>query len=378
MEHGKENQQVLKTAQRVVIKVGSSLVTNNGKGLDYQALTRWADEIAYLRREGKEIVLVSSGAIAEGIQRFGWSQRPKGLPELQAAAAVGQMGLIQAYEKVFHRSGLICAQILLTHADYADRTRYLNTRSTLLTLLKLGVIPIINENDTVATAEIQFGDNDTLSALVANLIEADALIILTDQAGLYTADPRKTPDATLVQFAYAGDIALETMAGGAGSLVGTGGMVTKVIAAKRAALSGVHTVIASGKEKSVLRRLAQGETIGTTLFAKNTPLVAKKQWIVNHIKLLGKLFLDQGAVEAIAETGSSLLPIGVTHLEGQFDRGDVVSCIDKEGREIARGVVNYSAQEVEKICRLPSTQISAVLGYLAEMELIHRDNLVVL
>lgn len=375
--HTIENREVIKRARRIVIKVGSSLVTNEGKGLDHSALTRWAEEIAYLRQIGKEVVLVSSGAIAEGIQRFGWASRPKSLPELQAAAAVGQMGLIQAYEQVFHQLGLLSAQILLTHADYADRTRYLNARSTLITLLKLGVVPIINENDTVVTTEIQFGDNDTLSALVANLIEADALIILTDQSGLYTADPRKDKNAKLIEFAYAGDITLEEMAGGAGSFIGTGGMYTKVIAAKRAALSGAHTIIVSGREETILKRLAEGEAIGTTLFAQKTPLVAKKQWIVNHVKLLGKLYLDEGAVNALGKMGSSLLPIGVIKVEGDFVRGDVVSCVDQEGKEIARGVVNYASQEVQKIRGVATHQIAPILGYLQDVELIHRDNLVV-
>jgi glutamate 5-kinase len=369
---------ILQKAHRLVIKVGSSLVTNEGKGLDHHALKRWAQEIAQLHQMGKEVVLVSSGAIAEGVQRLGWLKRPTAVPALQAAAAVGQMGLIQAYESEFAKLGLLTAQVLLTHADYADRTRYLNARSTLMTLLKLGVIPIINENDTVVTAEIKFGDNDTLSALVTNLIEADALIILTDQSGLYTADPRKDAEATLIQVANAGDPALERMAGGSGSQVGTGGMYTKVIAAKRAAHSGAHTVIASGKEASVLVRLAQGESIGTALMALTTPLAAKKQWIVNHLNLPGKLYVDAGAVRAICEKGSSLLPIGVTQIEGNFTRGDVVRCFNLAGEEIARGIVNYSREDAQKIMRLPTGQIHTMLGYIDEAELIHRDNLVIL
>jgi glutamate 5-kinase len=369
---------LLQKAQRFVIKVGSSLVTNEGKGLDHGALKRWAQEIAQLHQMGKEVVLVSSGAIAEGVQRLGWPKRPTAVSALQAAAAVGQMGLIQAYESEFAKLGLLTAQVLLTHADYADRTRYLNARSTLVTLLKLGVIPIINENDTVVTAEIKFGDNDTLSALVTNLVEADALIILTDQPGLYTADPRQDTQATFVQRAHAGDIALEMMAGGAGSAVGTGGMYTKVIAAKRAAHSGAHTVIASGKEPLVLVRLAQGEAIGTVLVAHTTPLAAKKQWIVNHLNLPGKLYIDAGAVRAICDKGSSLLPIGVVQIEGQFARGDVVCCFNAEGKEVARGIINYPREEAEKIMRLPTGHIHAALGYIDEPELIHRDNLVLL
>lgn len=372
------NHSIIQDAHRLVIKVGSSLVTNNGKGLDHEALKRWAWEIAQLHKQGKEVALVSSGAIAEGVQRLGWLKRPVSVPELQAAAAVGQMGLVQAYESEFRQLGLLTAQVLLTHADYADRTRYLNARSTLLTLLRLGVIPIINENDTVATAEIKFGDNDTLGALVTNFIEADALIILTDQQGLYTADPRKDKSATLIQEAYAGQPDLEKMAGGVGSSLGSGGMYTKVIAAKRAALSGAHTVIAWGREESVLLRLAQGESIGTTLVAHTTPLAAKKQWIVNHLRLPGELYLDAGAAHAICKMGSSLLPVGVTRIEGEFARGEIVRCISPDGREIARGIVNYASDEAQKIVHLPTGQISAVLGYSHEPELIHRDNLVVL
>lgn len=369
---------IIHHARRLVIKVGSSLVTNDGQGLDHQAIKRWAQEIAQLRHLGKEVVFVSSGAIAEGVQRLGWIKRPTALPELQAAAAVGQMGLIQAYESEFRKLGLLTAQVLLTHADYADRTRYLNARSTLLTLLKLGVIPIINENDTVVTAEIKFGDNDTLSALVTNFIEADALIILTDQQGLYTADPRKDTSATLIQSARAGDIALEAMAGGAGSLVGTGGMYTKVIAAKRAAHSGAHTVIVSGHEPAVLIRLAQGELLGTLLIAYSTPLAAKKQWIINHVNVPGELYLDAGAVHAICTMGSSVLPIGVTQIKGEFARGEVVRCFNMDKQEVARGIVNYTNEETQKIMRVPTGQIYSTLGYVNEKELIHRDNLVIL
>jgi glutamate 5-kinase len=368
----------IQDAKRIVIKVGSSLITNEGKGLDHSVLARLAQEIAFLCQLGKEVVLVSSGAIAEGMQRLGWLKRPFALPELQAAAAIGQMGLVQAYESEFRELGLLTAQVLLTHEDYADRTRYLNARSTLLTLLKLGVVPIINENDTVVTDEIKFGDNDTLGALVTNLIEADALIILTDQQGLYTADPSKDTSATLVHEAKAGAMELEQMAGGAGSSVGTGGMLTKIIAAKRAARSGADTIIADGREALVLRRLIQGEPIGTRLIAQTNPLAAKKQWIVDHLQLPGKVHLDAGATQAIIEQGSSLLPIGITQVEGIFDRGEVVRCLDPNGHEIARGIINYGSNEARKLIHMPTGQIKVVLDYSEEPELIHRDNLVVL
>ena len=369
-------QSVICASQRIVVKVGSSLVTNDGKGLDHAALTRWAGEIADLARRGKQVVLVSSGAIAEGLQRLGWSTRPKAVHELQAAAAVGQMGLAQAYETAFRAHGLKTAQVLLTHEDLADRTRYLNARSTLTTLLKLNVVPIINENDTVATSEIRFGDNDTLGALVTNLIEADALVILTDQQGLFTADPRKHPDATFVYHANAGDPALEEMAGGAGSSVGTGGMITKIIAAKRAARSGAATVIACGREANVLSRLADGEAIGTQLVPAASPLVARKQWLADHLQLAGRLVLDAGAAEAGAHKGTSLLPIGVVAVEGQFLRGEVLACVDAAGQEVARGLVNYSSDEARQIMRHATREIEGILGYIVEPELIHRDNMV--
>ncbi|XZG70369.1 glutamate 5-kinase [Chitinibacteraceae bacterium HSL-7] len=369
-------QSVVGAAQRLVVKVGSSLVTNEGKGLDHAALSRWALEVAELVRAGKQVALVSSGAVAEGVARLGWRSRPSSIHEKQAAAAVGQMGLCQAYEAAFRQHGLKTAQVLLTHEDMADRTRYLNARSTLLTLLGLGVIPIINENDTVVTAEIKFGDNDTLGALVTNLVEADALIILTDQQGLFTADPRSNPDATLISEDIAGRVELEAMAGGAGSSVGTGGMYTKVIAAKRAARSGAATVIACGREANVLTRLAQGEAIGTALIAQTTPLAAKKQWIADHLQLRGRVTVDDGARRALVERGSSLLPIGVIAVDGDFQRGEMVACVDADGREIGRGLVNYSALEARRIQRLPTGQIEAVLGFIDEPELIHRDNLV--
>jgi glutamate 5-kinase len=366
------------TARRLVVKIGSSLLTNDGRGLDHDAVERWALQMAELKRAGKEIVLVSSGAIAEGIKRLGWTARPSAIHELQAAAAVGQMGLVQAYESAFSKFGLHTAQILLTHEDLSDRRRYLNARSTLFTLLGLGVIPVINENDTVTTDEIRFGDNDTLGALVTNLVDADVLVLLTDQQGLYSADPRKDPLATLVPTARAGDPALETMAGAAGSPLGRGGMLTKVLAAKRAARSGASTIIASGREEEVLTRLAAGQTIGTTLIAPDASLGARKQWLADHVRVAGRLLLDAGAVRALAREGKSLLPIGVTRVEGTFERGEVVGCFDPDGREVARGLVNYSAAEASRIVRRPSSQIEAILGYVDEPELIHRDNLVLL
>jgi glutamate 5-kinase len=369
---------VIKQAQRLVVKVGSSLVTNNGAGLDREAISRWAQQIALLIASGKEVVMVSSGAIAEGMQRLNWVKRPSEVHELQAAAAVGQMGLAQVYEGCFAQHGLVTAQVLLTHADLADRERYLNARSTLFTLLNLKVVPVINENDTVVTDEIKFGDNDTLGALVANLIEADALVILTDQQGLFSADPRKDPAATLIQLAQAGDPELERMAGGAGSKVGTGGMLTKITAAKRAARSGAATVIASGREPDVLTRLAAGERIGTELRAPVERLAARKQWMADHLQLKGRIYLDEGAANALRSGGKSLLPVGVQHVEGDFLRGDIVSCLNAVGQEVARGLVNYSAAETRKIAKQPSSQIKALLGYIDEPELIHRDNLVVL
>jgi glutamate 5-kinase len=369
---------IVESAQRLVVKVGSSLVTNEGQGLDREALARWAKQIAALRLQGRQVVLVSSGAIAEGMQRLGWKRRPRAVHELQAAAAVGQMGLIQVYESCFREHGLITSQVLLTHEDLADRKRYLNARSTLRTLLALGVIPIINENDTVAIDEIRFGDNDTLGALVTNLIEADVLVILTDQTGLYDCDPRKHPHAKLVAEGRAGDPALQAMAGGAGSSIGLGGMLTKVLAAQRAARSGAHTVIASGREPDVLLRLASGEAIGTQLVADRPTLAARKQWLADHLQVRGRLTLDAGAVKALKVDGKSLLPIGVFEATGDFERGEVVSCLDEAQREIARGLVNYNAAETRRILRTPSSEIEAKLGYIDEPELIHRDNLVLL
>jgi glutamate 5-kinase len=369
---------LLKSARRLVVKVGSSLVTNQGQGLDQAAIARWAAQIAQLRTRTKEVLLVSSGAIAEGMQRLGWTRRPQAMHELQAAAAVGQMGLVQVYESCFREHGLHTAQVLLTHADLADRQRYLNARSTLRTLLALGVVPIINENDTVVTDEIKFGDNDTLAALVTNLIEADCLIILTDQAGLYSRDPRVDSTAELVRDATAGAPELEAMCGKPGSHIAKGGMLTKVLAAKRAARSGAHTVIASGHEPEVLLRLVEGEAIGTQLIAETMPIAARKQWLADHLQVNGRLLLDAGAMRALVKGGKSLLPIGIKRVEGTFDRGAVVACISPEGKELARGLVNYGANEARRILGKPSSEILSVLGYVDEPELIHRDNLVLL
>lgn len=369
---------LLLDAKVIVVKVGSSLVTNNGNGLDKVAIAAWAAQIAALVQQGKQIVLVSSGAVAEGMQRLGWKKRPVAVNELQAAAAVGQMGLVQMYESCFTLHQLHTAQVLLTHDDLADRKRYLNARSTLRTLLDLKVIPIINENDTVVTDEIRFGDNDTLGSLVANLIEADTLVILTDQQGLYSADPRKDINAKFIQHATAGDVALEKMAGGAGTSVGTGGMLTKILAAKRASRSGANTIIASGREKNVLVRLSAGEVIGTHLQTTEMKTTARKQWLADHLQLRGKLTLDAGAVKVIKQDGKSLLPIGVIAVEGNFERGEVVACFGQDGVELARGLVNYSAIEASRIMRKSSRDIEQILGYVEEAELIHRDNLVLL
>src|SRR5512133_2397424 len=367
---------LLPTARRIVVKVGSSLVTDEGRGLDNAAVAGWCRQIAELVRSGRELVMVSSGAIAEGMKRLGWPARPRAVHELQAAAAVGQMGLAQIYESALRAHGIASAQVLLTHADLADRERYLNARSTLVTLLGLGVVPVINENDTVVNDEIKFGDNDTLGALVANLVEADALIILTDQKGLFTADPRKDASATFVHEAKAGDPALEAMAGGAGSNLGRGGMITKILAAKRAAGSGASTVIAWGREPDALVRLSQGDAIGTLLVAQTQKTQARKQWIADHLQLRGSVTVDAGATQKLRSQGSSLLPIGMTAVDGDFSRGDVIAIRDLQGEEIARGLANYASLEARLICRKPSTEFEKLLGYAAEPEMVHRDNLV--
>ena len=365
-------------ARRIVVKVGSSLVTNEGRGLDEAAIGEWCRQMAALVKQGKEIIMVSSGAIAEGMKRLGWAIRPQEVHELQAAAAVGQMGLAQMYETQLRRHGLGSAQVLLTHADLADRERYLNARSTLLTLLGLGVLPVINENDTVVNDEIKFGDNDTLGALVANLVEADLLIILTDQKGLYSADPRKDPTARLIDQARAGDPELEVMAGGAGSSIGKGGMITKILAAKRASGSGANTVIAWGREPDALLRLATGEALGTLLVAQTAKQQARKQWMADHLQLRGAVTIDDGAVDKLVSQGKSLLPIGMLSVEGEFSRGEVIAIRDGRGLEVARGLANYAAAEARLLCKKPSSEFQTLLGYTGEPEMVHRDNLILM
>ena len=367
---------VLKRSRRIVVKVGSSLVTNEGRGVDADAVGHWCRQMAALAGQGRELVMVSSGAIAEGMKRLGWNVRPKEVHELQAAAAVGQMGLAQIYESKLREHGMGSAQVLLTHADLADRERYLNARSTLLTLLTHRVIPVINENDTVVNDEIKFGDNDTLGALVANLVDADALVILTDQRGLYSADPRKDPSARLIDEVRAGDPELERMAGGAGSSIGRGGMITKVLAAKRAASSGATTVIAYGRETDVLIRLAAGEAIGTTFIAATPKLAARKQWMADHLQLRGAVVVDDGAARKVRDEGKSLLPIGVAKVQGEFQRGDVIAVRTLAGIELARGLANYDSSQARLIARKPSSEFEKLIGYTGEPEMIHRDNLV--
>lgn len=371
-----ESEKVWKNAKRIVVKVGSSLVTNDGRGLDFNAIQGWARQISELRSMGVEVVLVSSGAVAEGLVRLGWSKRPDRKHELQAAAAVGQMGLVQAYEKAFEEFKICPAQILLTHEDLADRERYLNARETILTLLALGAVPIINENDTVVTNDIKVGDNDTLGALVTNLIDADVLVILTDQSGLYTADPRTDPKAKLLSYARAGDPCLETMAGGAGSSIGKGGMITKILAAKRASLSNASTVIASGRQQNVLPRLVKCESIGTLLIAGGQPLQARQQWMMAHLQLKGSFTIDNGAVSAI-RTGKSLLPIGVRKVEGSFVHGELIACLDLSGKEVARGITNYSSEDARRMMGLHTDEIVQKFGHIKHDELIHQDNMIV-
>lgn len=363
-------------ARRIVVKIGSALLTNGGRGLDLAGITGWVEQIAGARRSGIHMTLVSSGSVAEGMSRLGWNIRPHALHELQAAASVGQMGLVRTYESLFRQHGLHTAQILLTHDDLSNRQRYLNARSTLLTLLKLGVVPIINENDTVATEEIRFGDNDTLGALVANLLDAELLIILTDQQGLYERDPTLDPNAQLVSQASINDERLIAMVGDSLSGVGRGGMITKLRAGRLASRSGAATVIAAGRAPGVISRVIGGENLGTFLVPDVSPLLARKRWLAGQLKLKGRLMVDAGAARVLQDSGRSLLPIGVTAVEGDFDRGDLVACVDPQQREIARGLVNYGATESRKLIRQPSSRIEALLGYVDEPELIHRDNLV--
>lgn len=364
-------------ARRLVVKIGSALLTNEGRGLASAELTHWVDQLMAWHRAGTEIVLVSSGAVAEGMSRLGWKQRPEHVHELQAAAAVGQMGLIQAWEVQFQRHGTHTAQVLLTHDDLSDRKRYLNARSTLRTLLPLGVIPIVNENDTVVTDEIRFGDNDTLGALVANLVEADGLILLTDQKGLYDSDPRYNPDAELIHEARANDERLDAMvSGGSRGALGSGGMQTKVRAARLAARSGAFTLIAGGRVGNVLEQARQGREVGSLLLPDQERLDARKQWLAGHLRTRGRLVLDRGAVRVLREGGRSLLPVGVKRVEGDFRRGEMVSCVDEEGVEVARGLVSYDSSEAELITGCASEKIAERLGYVPEEELVHRDNMV--
>ncbi|WP_308724706.1 glutamate 5-kinase [Metapseudomonas otitidis] len=363
-------------AQRWVVKIGSALLTADGRGLDRDAMAVWVEQMVALRNAGVELVLVSSGAVAAGMSRLGWNTRPKAMHELQAAAAVGQMGLVQAWESSFAEHGRGTAQILLTHDDLSDRKRYLNARSTLRALVGLGVIPVINENDTVVTDEIRFGDNDTLAALVANLVEADLLVILTDRDGMFDADPRHNPDAQLIFEARADDPALDAVAGGTGGALGRGGMQTKLRAARLAARSGAHTIIVGGRIERVLDRLKSGERLGTLLAPERGMLAARKQWLAGHLQTRGTLVLDAGAVKALRADHKSLLPVGVKAVQGSFRRGEMVVCVDPEGGEVARGLVNYSALEAQKIVGQSSEMVEKLLGYVGEPELVHRDNLV--
>ena len=371
------HRQRLGDMRRWVVKIGSALITNDGRGLNGAGIQVWVDQMADLRRQGKELVLVSSGSVAEGMSRLGWRQRPETLYALQAAAAVGQMGLVQVYEACFQRHQTHTAQVLLTHDDVSERRRYLNARTTLRTLLDLGVVPVVNENDTVATDEIRLGDNDTLAGLVSNLVEADLLVILTDQEGMYSGNPATDPTATFVKTARAGDPALEGMAGGGGAF-GRGGMRTKVQAAALAARSGTTTVIASGRVPGVLSRLAAGEEIGTLLVPGQAPIAARKRWLAGQVKVRGRLVLDAGAARVLTTLGKSLLSVGVVDVQGEFSRGDIVACMDRGGRQLARGLVNYSAEEARIIMGHSSDRIAELLGYADEPELIHRDNLVLM
>jgi glutamate 5-kinase len=364
--------------RRWVVKIGSALITADGKGLDRDSLRHWVDQMADLIERGQEVVVVSSGAVAEGMKRMGWTQRPSTLHGLQAAAAIGQMGLVQAWESCFQRRGLHTAQVLLTHDDLSDRKRYLNARSTLRALVGFGVVPVVNENDAVANEELRFGDNDSLAALVANLIEADLLVLLTDQQGLYSADPRLQPDAELVTHAQAGDPALEKMAGSGFGHFGRGGMQTKLRAARLAARSGAATVIAYGRQQNVLQRLRAGEEIGTLLTSAQRPEAARKRWIAGQLQARGRLVLDAGAARVLRESGRSLLAVGVRDVHGDFARGEMVVCVDEQGREFARGLVNYSAAEARRIKGRPSSEIEKILGYVDDEELVHRDNLVLI
>ena len=365
-------------AEKIVIKLGSSIVTNDGRGLDEKCLSSLIKQIAILNSHKKQIVLVSSGAIAAGLKKLKIKQRPNALSELQSAAAVGQMDLVQVYERLFSQNNLVAAQVLLTHDDLSDRKRYLNARSTIFNLINKNVIPVINENDTVASEEIRFGDNDSLAAMVANLIEADLLVLLTDQEGLFSSDPRVDNNAKLISQAYVDDNNLDKLASGTKSKIGTGGMVTKIMAARRAALSGAHTIIASGRRVNILENLWNDEDIGTFLQSREFKLVARKKWLADNLKLKGKIYIDQGAEKALVAQGKSLLVAGVVKVTGTFDRGEVIQCVNESGSEILKGLVNYNSEEVKKIIGVSSDKIEAILGYVNESSLIHRNNMIII
>lgn len=364
------------TTKRWVVKIGSALLTDDGQGLNILAMQRWVSQMVALRQQGVELVIVSSGSVAEGMKRLGWKKRPSEINELQAAAAIGQMGLVQAYESAFAKHGILTAQILMTHDDLSNRERYLNASNTIQTLLEHGVVPVINENDTVVTDEIRFGDNDTLAALTANLVSADILVILTDQKGLYNDNPRTNPNATLISEAQVSRKDIEAMASPEGGALGKGGMYTKVMAAKRAARSGTATFIASGREENILPRLLSGEELGTLLIPDLEPMTARKQWLAGHLQAKGTLVLDAGAAKILRQPGRSLLPVGVLSAVGKFQRGEMVVCVDEQGKEVARGLVNYAIAETQKIIGKPSNQIESLLGYSHGEFLIHCDNLV--
>ena len=365
-------------AEKIVIKLGSSIVTNDGDGLDEKCLSSLIKQISILNSQNKKVILVSSGAIAAGLRKLGVKKRPKVLSELQSAAAVGQMDLVRVYEELFSDNNLISAQILLTHSDLSDRKRYLNARSTIFNLIKNNVIPVINENDTVASEEIRFGDNDSLAAMVANLIEADLLVLLTDQECLFASDPRDDNNAKLIRHGYVDDKNLDDLASGTKSTIGTGGMATKILAARRAALSGAHTIIASGKRNNILVDLSNDEDIGTFLQSREVKLVARKKWLADNLKSNGKIYIDQGAEKALIHKGKSLLAAGVTKVIGTFDRGEVIQCVNESGHEILKGLVNYNSEEVKKIIGVSSDKIELILGYVNESSLIHRDNMIII
>lgn len=377
MEQG-SHRSFLPRVQRWVVKVGSALVTGSGNGIDHDCIAAWSDQIARLRKAGRQVTVVSSGAIAEGVKRLGWQQRPRSVYQLQAAAALGQSGLVSCWTEGFARHQLMTAQVLLTHDDLSDRRRYLNALSTLRELLRLGVIPIVNENDTVVTDEIRFGDNDTLAALVANLVEAQGLLILTDQPGMMDSDPRENPQASRIAQARAGDPALERLCGATPGELGRGGMLTKVRAAARAARSGTYTVVGDGREARVIEKVVEGQgDVGTLFVPDCEPLAARKQWLANHLQIAGRLYLDDGAARALRDGGKSLLPVGVVSVEGNFSRGDMVACLDSQGIEVARGLVGYASDEAGMIRGWASSEIEQVLGYVEEPELIHRDNMAI-